>query len=92
MELAAYRAGAYLLATMAAPKNPKPSTKLAGTLVLLGMSLFMLERFGLDWIRKPGNGSGHIDGTVLSVLVVAPLLLIAGGCIVFVVGAMLRPR
>ena len=76
---------------MPAIKNPKPYAKVAGSLVLLGMSLFMLERFGLNWMRGP-NGNGHIDGNVLSVLVAAPLLLIAGGCVVFVVGAMLRPR
>ena len=76
---------------MAAPRT-KPYAKLAGTLVILGMSLFMLERFGLNWMRGPGHSGGHIDGTVLSLLVAAPLILIAGGCVVFVVGAMLRPR
>ena len=76
---------------MAAIKNPKPYAKIAGSLVLLGMSLFMLERFGLNWMRGP-NGTGHIDGTVLSVLVAAPLILIGGGCVVFVVGSMIRPR
>jgi hypothetical protein len=77
---------------MAAQKNAKPYAKIAGGLVMFGMSLFMLERFGLNWMRGPGHSGGHIDGTVLSVLVAAPLVLIAGGCVVFVVGAMLRPR
>lgn len=77
---------------MAAARHPKPYARIAGTLVLLGMSIFMLERFGLNWMRGPGHSGGHIDGTILSVLVAAPLILIAGGFVVFVVGAMLRPR
>ena len=59
--------------------------KLASTLVLVGMGLFTLERYGLSQFK-----SSHLDGTLLSVLVVAPLLHIAGGAIVFVVGRMRR--
>jgi hypothetical protein len=74
-------------------KTTKPYAKLAGSLVLVGMSLFMLERFGLNWMRGPnGTGSTHINGTVLSILVAAPVILIIGGCIVFAVGSMLKPR
>ena len=77
---------------MAIAKNPRPHIKLAGSLVLIGMSLFMLERFGLNWMAGPSHNQVHIDSTVLSVLVATPLILIAGGCVVFVVGSMLRPR
>ena len=77
---------------MATAKNPRPHIKLAGSLVLVGMGLFMLERFGLDWMAGPSHNQVHIDSTVLSVLVATPLILIAGGCVVFVVGSMLRPR
>jgi hypothetical protein len=75
-----------------ADTKPKPHVKLAGTLVLLGMSLFMLERFGLDWMTGPTHTPVHLDGTVLSILVIAPVVLVIGGCVVFAVGSMLRPR
>ena len=78
---------------MPVAKGPKPHVKLAGSLVLVGMSLFALERFGLNWMRGPnGTGSTHLNGTLLSILVVAPMVLIIGGCLVFAVGAMIRPR
>lgn len=77
---------------MPADKNPKPHVKLAGSLVLVGMSLFMLERFGLNWMTGPAHQPVHLDGTLLSVMVIAPIVLIVGGCLVFAVGAMLRPR
>ena len=68
-----------------AEQKTKSYVKLASTLVLVGMGLFTLERYGLSQFK-----SSHLDGTLLSVLVVAPLLLIAGGAIVFVVGRMRR--
>lgn len=77
---------------MADPKNPKPHIKLAATLVMLGMSLFMLERFGLSWLSSPGQPAAHLDGTLISVLVIAPMVLIIGGCLVFAIGTMMRPR
>ena len=77
---------------MPAAKGQRPHIKIAYTLVLLGMSLFMLERFGLDWISGPAHSGVHLDGTMLSILVAAPMILIIGGCLVFAVGAVIRPR
>jgi hypothetical protein len=34
----------------------------------------------------------HLDGTVLSVMVIVPVVLVISGCLVFAVGSMLRPR
>lgn len=61
-------------------------------MVALGMGIFMLERFGLGWISGPSQTGAHVDGTVLSILVAAPLVLIIGGCFVFAIGSMMRPR
>lgn len=72
-----------------ATQGPKPYVKLASTLVLLGMGLFTLERYGLSRMEEPGHPL-HLDGNVLSLLVIAPLLLVAVGAIVFVVGRMRR--
>ncbi len=71
-----------------AGKNPKPYVKLAATLASLGMGFFFIERFGLDQLRK--NDMVHIDGTVLSILVLAPFVLIISGALVFMVGKMRR--
>ena len=67
----------------------KPYVKLAWTLVVLGMSLLALERFGLT---KLGGGAGalHLGATIWSILVVAPIVLIVAGCLVFMVGRMRR--
>ncbi len=73
---------------MAAPAL-KPYIKLASTLVLIGMGLFTLERYGLSRIEEPGNPL-HLDGTVLSLLVIAPMALVAAGALVFVVGRIRR--
>ena len=73
---------------MATP-GPKPYIKLASTLVLIGMGLFTLERYGLSRIEEPGHPL-HLDGTVLSLLVIVPMLLIVTGALVFVVGKMRR--
>lgn len=72
-----------------AAQGPKPYIKLASTLVLFGMGLFTLERYGLSRIEEPGNPL-HLDSNLLSLLVIAPLVLIAAGAIVFVVGRMRR--
>lgn len=72
-----------------AAQTPKPYIKLASTLVLLGMGLFTLERYGLSRMEEPGHPL-HLDGTVLSLLVIAPVLLIVVGALVFVVGRMRR--
>lgn len=73
---------------MAAPVT-KPYIKLAGTLVFLGAGIFTLERFGLS--QFSGNGQHlQLDGTLLSILVLAPLALVVSGALVFIVGKMRR--
>ena len=67
----------------------KPYVKLASTLVTLGIGLFALERFGLAELRGSA-GQMHLDGTILSILVLAPFLLIIAGALVFMVGRMRR--
>ncbi|HVY51200.1 MAG TPA: hypothetical protein VHA07_06510 [Devosia sp.] len=73
---------------MAAP-GMKPYVKLASSLVVLGMGLFSLEQYGLGRLEA-GPQPVHLDGTLLSILVIAPLLLVAAGAVVFVVGRMRR--
>ncbi|MBN9303688.1 MAG: hypothetical protein BGO82_15055 [Devosia sp. 67-54] len=73
---------------MAAP-GMKPYLKLASSLVLVGTGLFSLEQYGLGKLEGPAR-SVHLDGTVLSLLVLAPLLLIAAGAVVFIVGKVRR--
>ena len=68
-----------------AATGPKPYVKLASTLVLVGMGIFTLERYGLTQFK-----SVHMDGTLLSVLVIAPIVLVMAGAMVFVVGRMRR--
>ncbi|HZY67341.1 MAG TPA: hypothetical protein VFE52_02070 [Devosia sp.] len=72
-----------------AAQGPKPYIKLASTLVLLGMGLFMLEQYGLSHMNEPGR-SLHLGSNVLSALVIVPLALVAAGAVVFVVGRMRR--
>jgi hypothetical protein len=72
-----------------ASQNTKPYIKLAQSLVLVGGVLFGLERFGLDKIEGP-NRAVHLDGTVLSILVLLPIVLIVAGALVFMVGKMRR--
>jgi hypothetical protein len=72
-----------------AAQGMKPYVKLASTLVLIGTGLFSLERFGLGRLEGADH-SIHIDGTVLSLLVIAPLALVLAGALVFVVGKMRR--
>jgi len=66
-------------------QKAKPYVKLASTLVLVGMGLFALERYGLSQFKN-----SHLDGTLLSILVITPLVLVASGAIVFLVGRMRR--
>ena len=73
---------------MAAP-GMKPYVKLASSLVVVGMGLFSIEQFGLGKFEGDGR-SVHLDGTILSLMVLAPLVLIAAGAVVFVVGKMRR--
>jgi hypothetical protein len=72
-----------------AAQGPKPYIKLASTLTLLGMGLFTLEQYGLTRMEEPGHPL-HLNGTVLSLLVIAPLALVVAGALVFVVGKMRR--
>jgi hypothetical protein len=72
-----------------AVQGPKPYMKLASTLVLLGMGLFTLERLGLSRMEEPGHPL-HLDGTLLSVLVIVPLALVAVGALIFVFGKIRR--
>ena len=72
-----------------AQQGPKPYVKLASTLVLIGMGLFSLERFGLTRLEGPTQNI-HLDGTLLSILVLTPIVLVAAGALVFVVGKMRR--
>ncbi len=72
-----------------ATQGMKPYVKLASTLVLVGTGLFSLERFGLDRLEGPQR-SVHLDGTVLSILVLAPVVLVIAGAIIFMVGKMRR--
>jgi hypothetical protein len=64
--------------------------KLAGSLVLFGVALIALERFGLPQIAGPNHPNVHLDGTLLSILFLAPVALIAAGGLVFLVGRVLR--
>lgn len=72
-----------------AEQGTKPYLKLASTLVLLGIGLFSLEQFGLSRLAGP-NGSTHLDGTVLSILVLAPLALVLAGVLTFIIGKIRR--
>jgi len=72
-----------------AEQGMKPYVKLASGLVVFGMGLFSLEQMGLG--RLEGNGQSiHLDGTILSLMVLAPVGLVVAGAIVFVVGKMRR--
>jgi hypothetical protein len=74
---------------MATPTT-KPYVKLAGGLVLIGGGLLTIERLGLSNLSGPNHTGVHIDGTILSLLVIVPAALIVAGCIVFMVGKMRR--
>ena len=75
---------------MAPAPTTKPYVKLAQTLILFGMGLFALERFGLSQMAGAGQSRMHLDGTLLSILVLAPVVLVAAGCLIFMVGKMRR--
>lgn len=71
-----------------ADTRTKPYIKLATTLASIGLGLFFLERYGLSELSR--NGTLHLDGTILSILVIAPIALVLAGAIVFMVGRMRR--
>lgn len=66
----------------------KPYVKLASTLASVGIGIFFIERFGLSELTK--NGSMHIDGTILSIMVIAPVALIIAAALIFMIGKMRR--
>lgn len=72
-----------------AAQGMKPYVKLASTLVVLGMGLFSIEQFGLGKLEGP-NRAFHLDSTILSIMVIAPIALVAAGAVVFMVGKMRR--
>ena len=72
-----------------AVQGPKPYVKLASTLVLIGMGLFTLERYGLSRMEEPGQPL-HLGSTLLSLMVITPVALVAAGALVFVFGKIRR--
>jgi hypothetical protein len=68
--------------------NAKPYVKLSATLASLGLGIFFLERFGLSELQK--FMKLEPDGLVVSVLFLAPFLLIIAAILVFLVGKMRR--
>jgi hypothetical protein len=74
---------------MATTPPTKPKSRTAWILVILGMALFSIEKFGLDKIEGPTK-SVHLDPNLLSALVIAPFILVIAGAVVFMVGRMRR--
>ena len=68
--------------------NSKPYIKLAAMLSSLGLGIYFLEQFGLRELQKVMNLEP--DGLVISVLFLAPFVLILAAIVVFVVGKMRR--
>ena len=67
----------------------KPSN-LALTLVVSGMALFGLEQYGLGKLKSPNGAPMHIDGTILTILVLAPIVLVLTGAVLFMTRRMRR--
>ena len=65
----------------------KPYVKLASGLVLGGMGLFILERYGLGRVSPEGL---HLASWVVAAMLLVPLALIGAGCLTFVVGRIRR--
>jgi hypothetical protein len=63
----------------------KPYVKLAYTLVAIGGAIFFFERYGLSHME-----GSHIPGWLITVLVVAPVLLVVAGALIWMVGRMRR--
>ena len=70
--------------------STKPYVKLAYTLIIIGMGIFAIERLGLSNMSGPNQTGLHLDGTLLSILVIAPVALVLAGCLIFMVGKMRR--
>lgn len=72
-------------------REMKPHVKLAYLLIVAGMGIFMLERYGLGTLTQNGD-KPHLGGFLLGALALAPIVLIVAGCLVFAVGSMRRSR
>ena len=72
-----------------ATQGMKPYVKLASTLVLVGSGLFSLEQYGLGRLEGPDHAV-HLDGTILSLMVLVPIGLVVVGALVFMWGKMRR--
>jgi hypothetical protein len=72
-----------------AAQGMKPYVKLASTLVLVGTGLFSLEQYGLGRLEGDAHPI-HIDGTILSLMVLIPIGLVVAGALVFMWGKMRR--
>lgn len=72
------------------PPSTKPYVRLAYTLIIIGMGIFALERLGLSNMAGPNHTGLHLDGTILSILVLAPVVLVVAGCLIFMIGKMRR--
>ena len=70
--------------------STKPYVKLAYTLIIIGMGIFAIERLGLSNMSGPNHTGLHLDGTLLSILVIAPIALVIAGCLIFMFGKMRR--
>jgi heme/copper-type cytochrome/quinol oxidase subunit 2 len=64
---------------------PKPYVKLASGLVIAGMALFSIEQYGLGRMGSP-EAPIHLGSTILSLMVLVPIVLIIAGALVFLVG------
>ena len=64
----------------------KPYLRLAYTLILIGAAMFTFERFGLNEFR----GTLQLNATMVTILVVAPVVFVLAGCVVFIYGKMRR--
>lgn len=70
--------------------STKPYVKFAYTLIIVGMGLFALERIGLSNMSGQNPTGMHLDGNILSILVIAPVALVIAGVLVFMIGKMRR--
>lgn len=65
--------------------------KLAYLLIVAGIGIFMLERYGLGALTQNGD-KPHLGGFLLGALALVPLVLVVAGCLVFAIGSMRRSR
>ena len=72
---------------MARPGLDKPYIRLAATLVVFGIAAFSIERWLFGQFRRDNV---HLDPNLLSALFALPLILVAAGIVVWIVGRMRR--